>query len=420
MALTQSRPRMVEGVIFATILIDFLGFSLLIPVLPLYAEKLGAPPDQIGLILSLYAIALVLFLPIWGWISDRIGRRPVILVCLVGTAVSFALLAFAETIPQIYLARVLGGFFGASLGTAQAYIADITDSEERARGMGLIGAAFGIGFVAGNAMGGLLYPLHPEAPFWTAAALTLVAFLFGLLFLPESRSPDAPPPGVGSLLRACVPTPIMAFFGVHSLRKRLFFYLFFHMFASVSALEAMFPLFAARIGWDVWHTGLFLAYIGLVVAATQVFLIGPMTDRFGEVPLVKTGLALAGGGMLLFAASDATPILMVAATAVAGGVGITFPTFTSLFSKVLGPEEAGEYLGHSQSMAQTGRALGPYWGGWALLGIGITAPFWLGGLGLLAALAIFSASARYLVPERGHPGGPALDERAGSPAAERD
>jgi MFS family permease len=411
---------MVEGVIFATILIDFLGFSLLIPVLPLYAEKLGAPPDKIGLILSLYAIGLVLFLPIWGWISDRIGRRPVILVCLVGTAVSFALLAFAETVSQIYLARVLGGFFGASIGTAQAYIADITGSEERARGMGLIGAAFGVGFVAGNAMGGLLYPIHPEAPFWTAAALTLVAFLFGLLFLPESRSLEAPPPGLRSLLRACVPTPIMAFFGVHSLRERLFFYLFFHMFASVSALEAMFPLFAARIGWDVWHTGLFLAYIGLVVAATQAFLIGPMTDRFGEVPLVKTGLALTGLGMLLFAASDATPVLLVAATAVAGGVGITFPTFTSLFSKVLGPEEAGEYLGHSQSMAQTGRALGPYWGGWALLGIGITAPFWLGGLGLLAALAIFIASARYLVPERGQAGGPALDERAGGPAAERD
>jgi multidrug resistance protein len=388
---------MVEGVIFATILIDFLGFSLLIPVLPLYAEKLGAPPDEIGLILSLYAIGLVLFLPIWGWISDRIGRRPVILVCLVGTAISFALLAFAETVPQIYLARVLGGFFGASIGTAQAYIADITGSEERARGMGLIGAAFGVGFVAGNAMGGLLYPLHPEAPFWTAAALTLVAFLFGLFFLPESRSLDATPPGVGSLLRACVPTPIMAFFRVHSLRNRLFFYLFFHMFASVSALEAMFPLFAARIGWDVWQTGLFLAYIGL-----------------------KTGLALTGVGMLLFAASDATPVLMVAATAVAGGVGITFPTFTSLFSKVLGPEEAGEYLGHSQSMAQTGRALGPYWGGWALLGIGITAPFWLGGLGLLAALAIFIASARFLVPERDHPGGPALDERAGGPEAERD
>jgi MFS family permease len=392
---------MVQGIIFATILIDFLGFSLLIPVLPLYAEKLGASPDEVGLILSLYAIGMVLFLPIWGWISDRVGRRPVILVCLIGTAASFALLAVAETVSEIYLARVLGGFFGASIGTAQAYVADITGSEERARGMGLIGAAFGIGFVLGNAMGGLLYPLHPEAPFWSAAALTLVAFLFGLLFLPESRSRETSPSGLGSLLRACVPTPVMAFFRVHSLRNRLYFYLFFHMFASVSALEAMFPLFAARIGWDVWQTGLFLAYIGLVVAATQGLLIGPMTSRFGEVPLVSTGLALTASGMLLFATFRAAPLLLLAATAVAAGIGITFPTFTSLFSKVLGPEEAGEYLGHSQSMAQTGRALGPYWGGWALLGIGITAPFWLGGLGLLAALGIFLSCVRFMVPDRG-------------------
>jgi MFS family permease len=391
---------MVEGIIFATILIDFLGFSLLIPVLPLYAEKLGASPDEVGLILSLYAIGLVLALPIWGWISDRLGRRPVILVCLVGTAVSFALLAFAETVGQIYLVRVLGGFFGASIGTAQAYIADITGSEERARGMGLIGAAFGIGFVLGNAMGGLLYPLHPEAPFWAAAGLSLAAFLVGLLWLPESRPRQTAPPGLGSLLRACLPTPITAFIGVHSFRNRLYFYLFFHMFASVSALEAMFPLFAARIGWDVWQTGLFLAYIGLVVAATQAVLIGPMTRRFGEVPLVGIGLALTGSGMLLFAAFRAAPLLLLAATAVATGIGMTFPTFTSLFSKVLGPEEAGEYLGHSQSMAQTGRALGPYWGGWALLGIGITAPFWLGGLGLLAALAIYLSCIRFLVPGR--------------------
>jgi MFS family permease len=413
MAVAKTRPRMVEGIIFATILIDFLGFSLLIPVLPLYAEKLGASPDEVGLILSLYAIGLVLALPIWGWISDRIGRRPVILVCLVGTALAFSLLAFADTVSEIYLARVLGGFFGASIGTAQAYIADITGSEERARGMGLIGAAFGIGFVLGNAMGGLLYPLHPEAPFWTAAGLALGAFLLGLLWLPESRARETSPPGLGSLLRACVPTPITAFIGVHSLRNRLYFYLFFHMFASVSALEAMFPLFAARIGWDVWETGLFLAYIGLVVAATQAVLIGPMSRRVGEVPLVATGLALTASGMLLFSTFRVAPLLLVAATAVGSGIGITFPTFTSLFSKVLGPEEAGEYMGHSQSMAQTGRALGPYWGGWAMLGIGITAPFWLGGLGLLAALAVFLACIRFLVPARDASSGVAPGEPRG-------
>jgi MFS family permease len=393
---------MVRGIIFATILIDFLGFSLLIPVLPLYAEQLGAPPDEIGLILSIYSLGLVLFLPVWGWISDRLGRRPVILICLLGTAFAFWLLTIADTVGTIYVARAIGGFFGASLGTAQAYMTDITEGHERARGMGIIGAAFGIGFVVGPAMGGLLYPVHPEAPFWAAAALTLVAFVFAWVFLPESRPVPGSSPDLASLLRSCIPTPLTALFGIHSLRNRLFFYLFFHLFAAFSALEAMFPLFAERIGWTVWETGLFLSYIGLVVAATQGVLIGPLTRRFGEVPLVATGLLLTGLGMASFAAFQTMPPLLVSGTCVAFGIGIVFPTFTSMFSKALGPEEAGEYLGHSQSMAQTGRALGPYWGGWAILGVGITAPFWLGGLGMLAALAIFLASVRLLAPEPSH------------------
>ena len=142
--MTQSvrSPRLVSAILFSIILIDFIGFSILIPVLPLYAQELGASPTEVGLMLALYSLGLVVFLPVWGWISDHIGRRPVLLVCLLGTAASFALLAVAETITAIYVARALGGFFGASIGTAQAYMTDITDEENRTRGMGLIGAAF--------------------------------------------------------------------------------------------------------------------------------------------------------------------------------------------------------------------------------------------------------------------------------------
>lgn len=391
---------MVAGIIFSVILIDFLGFSLLIPVLPLYAKRMGATPSEVGLMLSLYSITLVLFLPLWGWVSDRVGRRPVILVCLVGTAGSFALLAVAETTTTIYAARALGGLFGASLGTAQAYITDITDGEDRARGMGLIGAAFGIGGVLGNSMGGLLYPIHPQAPFWVASGLTVAAFAVGLAMLPESRTPDSSPVSKGSLLRACVPTPLMALLGAHTARNRLYFYLFFHIFAAFTALEAMFPLYAQSIGWSVWETGLFLAYIGLGVAVTQGLLIGPLISRFGESRMVTAGLLLTGLGMTAFSVTVSLPFQLVAGALVASGVGIAFPTFTSLFSKVLAPDQAGEFLGYSQSMAQTGRALGPYWGGWAFVGLGATAPFWIGGVGVLASVVIFVAFTHLLVPDK--------------------
>ena len=152
METTGGRRRLVEGIIFAPILIDFVGFSILIPVLPLYAQQLGASELEVGMMLARYSLGLVLFLPVWGWISDRIGRRPVLLICLLGTASSFAMLSVASSVYEIYFARALGGFFGASIGTAQAYMTDITDRDDRAGGMGIIGGAFGIGFVLGNAL----------------------------------------------------------------------------------------------------------------------------------------------------------------------------------------------------------------------------------------------------------------------------
>jgi MFS family permease len=396
---SHTSPRIVEGVIFATILLDFVGFSILIPVLPLYAVDLGASAIEVGLLLSLYSIGLVLFLPFWGWISDRVGRRPVILVCLLGTAAYFTMLAFADTVAELYGARALGGFFGASIGTAQAYITDITAPNDRARGMGLIGAAFGIGFVLGNTIGGVLHGIHPTAPFYTTAALALLNFAIAFRVLPESKSITPTRSGVKGLARALVPTPIQVFAGAHSGRTRLYLYLFFHIFAAFSALEAMFPLYAReRFGWGALDIGLFLAYLGLVIGVTQLVLIGRLTRLYGEVPLVVVGLGVTGVAMAAFPAAHSQPAILLLGGAIAFGNGLAFPTFTSLFSKTCGRTEAGEYLGHSQSMAQTGRALGPYWGGWALGSIGAGAPLFLGGLGLLAALGIFLATLRLLLP----------------------
>ena len=395
----RPRRRIVEGVIFATILLDFVGFSILIPVLPLYASDLGASAIEVGLLLSLYSLGLVLFLPFWGWVSDRVGRRPVILCCLLGTACYFVLLALADTVWELYAARALGGFFGASIGTAQAYITDITSPEDRARGMGLIGAAFGIGFVLGNTLGGVLHGVHPTFPFYATAGLALLNFGVALVFLPESKRESALDGSFRGLARALVPTPFQVFAGAHENRTRLYLYLFFHIFAAFSALEAMFPLYARlRFGWSPLDVGLYLGYFGLVIGGTQLLLIGRLTRRYGESPLVILGLVLTGGGMALIPVAEGLSGLLVVGTAIALGNGIAFPTFTSLFSKTCGGEETGEFLGHSQSMAQTGRALGPYWGGWAFGSIGGGAPLFLGGIGVLGAALFFVLGIRILVP----------------------
>jgi MFS family permease len=408
MSASRARPRLVEAVLFATILLDFAGFSILIPVLPLYARDLGASEIEVGLLLSLYSIGLVVFLPFWGWVSDRVGRRPVILICLLGTAAYFALLAIARTVGEIYAARALGGFFGASIGTAQAYMTDITPPEDRARGMGMIGAAFGVGFVLGNVLGGALQTLSPSLPFYFTAGLALANFAVAARLLPEPRGLRSPPVTWSGLARALVPTPLQFFSGSHERRTRLYLYLFFHVFASFSALEAMFPLYASEtFDWGALDIGLFLAYVGIVVGATQGFLIGRLARLYSEPSLVVLGLACTGGAMALLPVAHSLGALLALGTAIAFGNGVAFPAFTSLFSKVCSGEEAGELLGHSQSMAQTGRALGPYWAGWAMGTLGAGAPLLLGGLGMLAALAIFVMNLSLLAhrpPGSGAPG----------------
>ncbi|NRA03065.1 MAG: MFS transporter [Myxococcales bacterium] len=404
MKATGSRRRLVEGIIFATILIDFVGFSILIPVLPGYGQQLGASGLEIGLMLALYSLGLVLFLPVWGWISDRVGRRPVLLVCLLGTAASFALLSIAATVHEIYVARALGGFFGASIGTAQAYMTDITDRDDRARGMGIIGGAFGIGFVVGCALGGGLEMLYPGLAFQAAAGITLANFVIAVAFLPESRPPTRGTPDWRLLGRSLIPAPLLVLVTAQDNGRRLFLLLFFLVYLSFASLEAMFALWAVfRFDWSALEVGLFLSMLGVIMGATQLGLIGPLTRRLGEVTLVLAGLAIMAAGLALLPFAGNLAALILVGCAIAIGNGISFPTFTSLFTKVCSAEEAGEALGQSQAMAQTGRTLGALGAGWAFKSLSAGAPFLLSALGMALSLAIFGASLRLLVPETVQP-----------------
>jgi MFS family permease len=392
--------RTVLGVVFVTILIDFIGFSVLFPVLPLYADRLGATPFQVGLILTLYALAQLLFLPVWGWVSDRVGRRPVILLSLFGTAVSFLLLAGAQSVAAIYVARVLAGLFAASIGTAQAVVTDVTSPAERAGGMGVLGVAFGAGMVVGPVLGGFLAAWHPLLPFYAIAALAVANLMVAWRFLPESRRAPAQPPDWKALARCFVPAPARLVLAVHERRIGLYLYLFLHFFMSFAVLESMITLYLGRrFGADEIDAALIFAWIGIVLVVTQGLLLRRLVPALGEFRLVLVGLGLMSAGLFAVAVAPSYAWFFAIGTVIAVGNGLAFPTFTSLYSKACEAHQAGELLGQGQSMATTGRIVGPLWAGLAMGTLGLAAPFLVAAALMLAGLVVFAAARRLLVDE---------------------
>jgi multidrug resistance protein len=385
--------RSVLAVVFTTVLIDFIGFSVLFPVLPLYADRLGASPLQVGLILTLYALAQLLFLPVWGWISDKVGRRPVLLVSLLGTALSFLLLATVQSIAGIYLSRALAGVFAASIGTAQAVVTDVTAPEERARGMGILGAAFGAGMVVGPMLGGLLAAVDEVLPFHAIAVLALANFVLAWWRLPESRPSRRARRPWSELAASFVPTPVRLLLAVHERRIGLYLYLFFHVFTAFAVLESMITLYLGRrFGADPLDAALVFAWIGVVLALTQGVLLRGLVTRFGELPLVLLGLVAMALGIGAVPAVPSFGWFFVLGTLIAFGNGVAFPAFTSLYSKACRAEHAGELLGQSQSMATTGRIVAPLGAGWLMGEVAAGAPFVVSALLLLAAIVLVLAT----------------------------
>jgi MFS family permease len=400
MSEANGRRRLALAVIFATILIDFIGYSILIPVLPRFEKTLGASAFEIGLITSLYALGLVLFLPLWGWMSDRVGRRPVLLASLLGTTFSFLWLAFADSLASVMLARLVGGFFGASIGTAQAYVTDLTAEHERAQGMGVIGAASGAGLVLGTALGGVLGAVDPNLPFYATAAVAALNFVLAAFALPESKTRVPTDTGVRGLLRVLIPAPLLVMASVHGRPQRLYLFLFLQIFFAFSAVEAMFPLFAAaRFGWGEMQTGLYMAGVCIVLGASQVGLVGRLSREWGEPTMTTIGLGLLALSLAGLSFADSFLTLTPCALGVALGGGLAFPAFTSLFSKACGAHEAGEYMSQSQAMVHTGRTLGALCWGWVFASFGAGAPFLLAGAALLGALALFLGRSRVLLPQ---------------------
>ena len=280
------------GIVFTTVLIDLIGFGIVLPILPLWAEDFGASPVQIGLITASYALMQIVFAPVWGRLSDTHGRRPIILLSLAGSAVASLLIGVAGTLLVLFLARVLQGVAGASYAAAQAYVADVTEAKDRAKGMGMIGAAFGIGFVLGPAIGAIFSGIDARLPFFVAAALAAGNFMLAYRRLPESLRPgsrEAPVPRLALVRRALSSAEVAP----------LVWLSFVATFAFIG-MESTFALFGERrFAYDTVQMGLLFVYIGAMAALSQGYLVGKVVDRWGEMRVMIGGLAGTAVGLLV-------------------------------------------------------------------------------------------------------------------------
>jgi DHA1 family tetracycline resistance protein-like MFS transporter len=350
-------------VIFTTVFIDLVGFGIVIPVLPFYAEgtAFNATPRTVGLLFASYSIMQLIFSPILGGLSDKYGRRPVLLLSIIGTGIGFLILGLANTLLLLFIGRILDGITGGNISTAQAYIADITTKENRARGMGLIGAAFGLGFIFGPAIGGILSRWGIHVPFFFAAAMCFANALLLYFRLPETVTPDHPArnsaAGGRSIrqLFSSLKQPRLAFVLV-------IYFLFIVAFSIMTTSFSLYTMF--RFGYDAQHTGYLFAYVGLIAVIIQGGLIGRLVKRFGELPLVIFGAFCFA--ISLFAVPFVGPAAGgLAALLVGGGVfsmgnSLATPALTSLASKSVGAEQQGVVLGVTQSKASLARAVGPF------------------------------------------------------------
>ncbi len=340
--------------IFLTCFIDILGFGIVIPVLPLYAEHFGATAMQIGWLVGIFSLAQFFFAPVWGKVSDRFGRKPVLLFGLLGTVVGYVLMGLASSVMMLFVARLIDGISGANIGAAQAYLADISAPEDRAKAMGLLGAAFGLGFVFGPALGGWAsVAFNYAAPMFIAAALSLVNFFFVIFCLPESRRANSEGPES---------EPMFPNLFEHVERATYAWSLasYFLVIVGFSMMTALFALMLFhRFGLDALHTGYILAGLGLLGVIIQGGLIGRLVRRFGEGSVALAGAVSMCAGLCALALSTRVGAMFAAAAAVGIGNSLLMPTLSALASRSAESNWQGRALGVMQSSGSLARWVGP-------------------------------------------------------------
>jgi len=388
-------------VLFLIVFIDLVGFGLVIPLLPFYAARFGASPQQVTILLTVYSLVSLVTAPLWGRLSDRIGRRPVLIVSTFVSALAYLWLGFAGALWMLYAARALAGACAGNIAAAQAYIADVTTPENRARGMGMIGAAFGLGFIVGPAMGGAvagndLATADLKTPMLIACGLSLTACAGVIAILRESLNPDARARG----RRGRIET-IRAALG-HAVLARLLGMSFLAIVA-FAGMEATFALWAMqRFSWGPAQVGYLFTYVGVLLALMQGGGIGPLTKRFGEERLLLAGLGLIALGLLVLPGAAGLVQMVVSMSLLALGMGAMQPSLNSLISRHAGASEQGELLGVGQSVSALSRVVGPVAAGVLFAEFGPSSPFWWGVVLVMLAFVIGLGVPR-LAPEPGEP-----------------
>lgn len=369
------------AIIFVTVFIDLLGFGIIIPLLPFYAESFGASAFTIGLLGTVFSLMQFVVAPLCGRWSDRIGRRPIIVGGLLVSCLAYVALALADSLALIFVARIIGGIAGGNVPAAQAYIADVTTAENRAKGMALVGAAFGLGFIFGPAIGGVLARFGHDVPMWCAAALCFANFTAAVFFLPETRHGDRTRVSVSrwDLLRRARRHP-----GLVPL-----LIVFFLLSTAFSGFEVTFALFSERrFGFTAESIGWVFAFIGLVLTIVNGVLVGRVVPRFGERRIIPFAIGLTGFSLLMIPASYSVPVLFAVCGIMAVGMGFNNPSLTSAVSRLSDPSEQGGMLGLAQSLAALGRIVGPAWGGFLFDRAGIASPYVSAAVIMMVALVL--------------------------------
>ncbi|MCF8435475.1 MAG: MFS transporter [Ignavibacteriales bacterium] len=383
------------GIIFSTIFIDLMGFGILIPILPSFSSKiLGISDFSIGIVIAVYSLLQFLFNPIFGKISDKYGRRPVILYSLFLTSMSYIIFSFSTTFFLLLISRIIAGFGGSNIGAAQAYIADITAPHERAKGMGLIGAAFGLGFLFGPLIGGYLSTFGYEIAGFAAAGFSFIAFIFAYFFLPESLKEKKDQTKISiKLIDFNYTAKVLS-----RMPLGLFVTLFFIIVFSMANIYGTFALLTLKVyHLNDQQTGYMYGIIGLIGAIVQGGLIRKLSEKFSDMTLVRYGMILMIIGLSLLPYGGTITGLAIVTIILAVGTGILQPTVLSLVSKFSPENEQGSILGVNQSLASLGRVLGPLWGGFSYDFLGYQFPFLTGAFTtLITFLLITSVFKKYI------------------------